>query len=37
MEHLDYERTWLRGMLALLPILVIGGFPSIDPTAGRNE
>jgi hypothetical protein len=31
-----YEKTWLRGMLVLLPILVIEGFPWIDLEEGRS-
>lgn len=31
-----YEKTWLLGMLVLLPILAIGEFPSIDPEEGQS-
>jgi hypothetical protein len=35
-ERRDCAKTWLRGMLVLLPILVIEGFPWIDLEEGRS-
>jgi hypothetical protein len=35
-ERRGYEKTWLLGMLVLLPILEIGGFPWTGLKEGRS-
>jgi hypothetical protein len=35
-ERRGYEKTWLLGMLVLLPILVIGGSPWTGLKEGRS-